>query len=161
MRAFILCLALCPSLLFAQSKKLIDDTFVDNKNLWEINDIQTITNGEYIINASTDGDESLIGRYIDPQKDFTLAADFLQMGGSNDCAFGLTWGNDNDNYNLFLISSSGEYVVFTGKAQHYQKRKVSYIVSAFRMLAAKQRSLSMRQKLMNEKLFRFMATGLV
>jgi outer membrane protein OmpA-like peptidoglycan-associated protein len=114
MRVFILCLALCPSLLFAQNKKLIDDTFVDNRNLWEINDIQTITNGEYVINASTDGDESLIGRYIDPQKDFILSADFLQMGGSNDCAFGLTWGNDNDNYNLFLISSSGEYVAFTG-----------------------------------------------
>lgn len=114
MRALILCLAFCPLLLSAQTKKIIDDTFDDNRNLWEINDIQTITNGEYIINASADGDESLIGRYIDPHKDFILSADFRQMGGSNDCAFGLTWADDNDNYNLFLISSSGEYVVFTG-----------------------------------------------
>jgi outer membrane protein OmpA-like peptidoglycan-associated protein len=126
----ILCLTACVSVASAQTKKIVDDNFSDNRNLWEINPIQIITNGEYIINSSPDGDESLLSRHIDRQKDYILAAEFSQLGGSNDCAFGLTWGDSDEDYNLFLISSSGEYVVYSGNPSDVKGWKKSNLLKA-------------------------------
>src|SRR6188768_1460088 len=100
MRFFMtLVCALLSASAIAQLKTIINDDFSSNKNFWEISDIQSVKDGSYIINATTDGDESLISRYIDPQKDFVISADFTQLNGSNDCAFGITWGNSEENYN--------------------------------------------------------------
>src|SRR5689334_2691321 len=115
MRPFLILTAtLLSTSAWAQFKSIINDDFSSNKNVWEVNDVQSFEDGAYVINSTTDGDESLISRFIDGQKDFTLSADFSQMGGSNDCAFGITWGDSDENYNLFLVSSSGEFVVYTG-----------------------------------------------
>src|SRR5215207_8079028 len=113
MRSLILSLAvLYHGVAAAQRAPLIQEDFSTNANFWETGNTKLFADGTYTINAPIDGDESLISRYIDPTKDFTLAAEFTQLSGSNDCAFGITWGNSEENYNLFLISSSGEYVAF-------------------------------------------------
>lgn len=99
----------------AQLKPVIQDDFSTNANFWETSNTKLLAGGNYTISAPLDGDESLISRYIDPGSDYTLSAEFAQLNGSNECAFGITWGDNEENYNLFLISSSGEYLVYSGK----------------------------------------------
>jgi len=116
MRSFLLSLSvLYHTVAVAQLHPLIQDDFSANINFWETSPTKLLTGGAYTISAPLDGDESLISRYIDPGSDYTLAAEFAQLNGSNECAFGLTWGDSEENYNLFLISSSGEYLVYSGK----------------------------------------------
>jgi len=110
-----LTLLLCHGAAVAQLTTVIHDDFSANTNFWETSNTKLINDGTYTISASLDGEESLISRYIDPGSDYTLAAEFAQLNGSNECAFGLTWGDSEENYNLFLISSSGEYLVYSGK----------------------------------------------
>jgi outer membrane protein OmpA-like peptidoglycan-associated protein len=115
MRPFLLTLAvLYYGVAPAQLAAVIQDDFSSNTNFWETSTTKLLAGGTYTINASLDGDESLISRYIDAGEDFTLAAEFAQLSGSNECAFGITWGDSEENYNLYLISSSGEYLVYSG-----------------------------------------------
>lgn len=132
MRSLILSLAvlLYHGAATAQLTPVVHDDFSANTNFWETGNTKLLAGGTYIINAPIDGDESLISRYIDPGKDFTLAAEFAQLNGSNDCAFGITWGNSETRYNLFLISSSGEYVAFSGDPGQVKGWKKSGTLSA-------------------------------
>src|SRR5579872_3882254 len=109
----ILLLAAIVSKTIAQSPVIKDD-FLTNKSGWEESQFKLFSNGNYIINASEEGDQSVINFFLDPQKDYTISADFTQQSGLNDNGFGLVWGSGKTNLNLFLISSDGDYAVYSG-----------------------------------------------
>ncbi len=98
----------------AQPKPLIQDDFSSNKYGWEESALSFVANGEYVINSTEEGDQSFLNFFIDPQKDFTISADFVQQNGLEDNGFGLVWGSGNENYDLFVISSQGDYAIHSG-----------------------------------------------
>ncbi|HLZ16882.1 MAG TPA: OmpA family protein [Cyclobacteriaceae bacterium] len=93
---------------------VIKDDFSFNKCGWEENQTKTILNGTYVINANEDGDQSVVNFFLDPQKDYTISADFTQQNGLEDNGFGLVWGSSKNDFNLFMISSGGDYAVYSG-----------------------------------------------
>ncbi|GHN00098.1 hypothetical protein WSM22_15870 [Cytophagales bacterium WSM2-2] len=99
--------------IFAQTP-IINDDFSKNSYGWEQSDTKSFTNGAYLIEAGEDGDQSTINFFIDSQKDFTLSADFVQQDGLYDNGFGLLWASGSEDFNLFMISSDGEYAVYSG-----------------------------------------------
>lgn len=112
MRMLII-LILFPSFLSAQ-KSLIQDDFLINKYGWEENEICSFANQEYIINATSEGAQSFINFYLDPQKDFVLSANVKQQSGADKDGFGIFWSSGDTYYNLFLITSKGEYIIYSG-----------------------------------------------
>ena len=112
------------STLFAQTT-LIKDDFSSNKFGWDEDKTKSIANGTYAINATEDGDQSLINFFIDPQQDFIISADFVQQNGLDDNSFGLMWGSSKNDFNIFLISSAGDYVVYSGDLSKLKKGKHS------------------------------------
>jgi outer membrane protein OmpA-like peptidoglycan-associated protein len=124
-------LAFLPTILTAQVKPVISDDFTSNQNLWDVSSSKTISDGVYTITTTSDGDESLISRFIDPQKDFKLMAEFTSVAG--DCSYGLTWNNSDTDYNLFLISPSKEFVVYSGDPSQVKGWKKTDAVKAAQM----------------------------
>ncbi len=110
---FTLC-ALTVSLIIQAQKPLVQDDFSTKKFGWDESATCSLTGGEYVINATEDGDESFINFYIDLQKDFILSADFNQVNGLDDNGFGLVWASSNENFNLIAISSQGDYAIYSG-----------------------------------------------
>jgi outer membrane protein OmpA-like peptidoglycan-associated protein/Tol biopolymer transport system component len=98
----------------AAQKPIVQDDFSVNKYGWEESDVSFFSTGEYIINATEDGGQSSLNLFLDVQKDFTISADFIQQNGLEDNGFGLIWASGSDELNLFLISSEGEYAIFSG-----------------------------------------------
>ena len=98
----------------AQPKPIIQDDFSSNKYGWEESTLSFFANGEYVINSTEEGDQSVINFFIDPQKDFIISGDFVQQSGLDDNGFGLVWGSGSENYNLFVISSQGDYAIHGG-----------------------------------------------
>src|SRR5579859_8023324 len=109
----ILLLAAMVSKTMAQSPVIKED-FSTNKSGWEESQTKVFLNGSYIINANEEGDQSVINFFLDLQKDYTISADLTQQSGLNDNGFGLMWGSGKTNLNLFLISSDGDYAVYSG-----------------------------------------------
>lgn len=95
-------------------KPIIQDDFTFNKFGWEESEICFFANGEYVINATDEGAQSSISYFIDVQKDFTLSAEFIQQNGEQDNGYGLIWASGSDLLNLFVISSEGEYAIYSG-----------------------------------------------
>ena len=93
---------------------VIKDDFSSNKYGWEEDQTKVISNGTYGINASEDGDQSVINFFLDPQSDYLISADFVQQNGLDDNGFGLVWGSGKTDFNLFMISSDGDYAVYSG-----------------------------------------------
>jgi outer membrane protein OmpA-like peptidoglycan-associated protein len=93
---------------------LIQDDFSSNKYGWEESGTCFFANKEYIINASEEGDQSFLNWFIDPQKEFVISVDIVQQNGLDDNGFGLVFGSGTDNFNLFVISSQGDYAVHSG-----------------------------------------------
>lgn len=98
---------------FAQ-KPIIQDDFSINKYGWERNEVCSFANQEYIINAMAEGAQSFINFYLDPQRDFVLSADVKQQSGGDKDGFGIFWSSGDTYYNLFLITSKGEYMIYSG-----------------------------------------------
>ena len=95
-------------------KPVIQDDFTLNKYGWEESETCSFSDGEYVINSTEEGGESFLNFFIDPQKDFSISADFNQKNGLDDNGYGLVWASGTDNYNLFVISSQGDYAIYHG-----------------------------------------------
>jgi outer membrane protein OmpA-like peptidoglycan-associated protein len=93
---------------------LIQDDFSSNQYGWEESGTCFFANKEYIINASEEGDQSFLNWFIDPQKEFVISVDIVQQNGLDDNGFGLVFGSGTDNFNLFVISSQGDYAIHSG-----------------------------------------------
>jgi outer membrane protein OmpA-like peptidoglycan-associated protein len=124
MKTWFMILASC-IVAFAQPKPLLREDFSGSHYFWQLNENQTLTDGALLINAPEDGAESFVSIYIDPQQDFTLIADFKQLSGLADGGFGLVWNADNVNYNLFMITSDQNYIVYSGDPSQLKKWKTS------------------------------------
>ncbi len=95
-------------------KPIIQDDFASNKFGWEESETCFFANGAYVMNASEEGTQATINYFIDVQKDFTFSADFIQQNGEEDNGYGLIWASGSDLLNLFVISSEGEYAIYSG-----------------------------------------------
>jgi outer membrane protein OmpA-like peptidoglycan-associated protein len=113
------------SVLHAQPKILIDETFLSNERGWETSAHKFIQDDALVINSPEDGDQSFVSVYLDPLKDYTISADITQKTGLAGNGFGLAWGSSDENYNLFLISSSQEVAVFSGNPAQLKSWKKS------------------------------------
>jgi outer membrane protein OmpA-like peptidoglycan-associated protein len=109
---FIFALLLLYTVAKAQTP-LIREDFEYNHYGWAEDENKKISNGSYLVNVTRDGDESVLTFFIDPQKDFSVSADIKQLGGLDE-GYGLTWCSDKNDLNLFLITSAGDYVIFSG-----------------------------------------------
>lgn len=102
----------------AQTNPVVSEDFSSNVWHWDIDEQKFIANGTFIINSGEEGNEAAINVFIDPLKDFILTADFVQKGGQEDGAFGLSWGTGDNDYNIFAISSSQDFVAYSGDPAH-------------------------------------------
>lgn len=104
-------------------KVLLQDDFTINKYGWDESEVCSFTNQEYVINSTADGAQSFINYFIDTQKDFVLTCQLKQQSGTDKGLFGMFWSSGDSYYNQFLISSRGEYVVFSGDPAQIKTRK--------------------------------------
>ena len=114
MRNLLFLLATFFSLAGFAQRPIIQDDFAANRFGWEESATCSLTNGEYIINSTEEGDESFLNFFIDQQKDFVISAEFNQKNGLDDNGFGILWGSSSENFNLFVISSQGDYAIYHG-----------------------------------------------
>lgn len=114
MRIQIMLIALASSLCALAQKPIVQDDFSMNKYGWEESDVCAFSDGEYVMSTTEEGGQSSLNFFIDVQKDFTISADLLQQNGLEDNGFGLMWASGSDVLNLFVISSEGEYAIFSG-----------------------------------------------
>lgn len=128
MKSFFLISALAINANILAQQKVIDDDFSKNSYGWEQSDTKTFANGTYVIDANEDGDQSVINFFIDPQKDFIISADFVQQDGLSDNGFGLLWGSGKEDFNLFMISTDGEYAVYSGNPEKLKSWKPCKVI---------------------------------
>ncbi len=113
--------------IFAQAPVIKDD-FSKNNFGWEQGGTKSFINGAYVINAGEDGDDAVINFFIDPQKDFVISADLTQQDGLSDNGFGLTWASGRNNLNLFMITTDGDYAVYSGDPAKLKNWKPSKVI---------------------------------
>jgi outer membrane protein OmpA-like peptidoglycan-associated protein len=104
---------------------IIKEDFSSNHYGWLEDETKSISNEVYLINSTEEGDESLVTFFIDLQKDFTLSADFKQLGGKDDNGFGITWCSGKEDLNLFMVSSRGDYAIYSGNPEKLKSWKRS------------------------------------
>lgn len=92
----------------------IDEDFTSNKRGWPADEDRKVENGVYAITATEDGAQAAINFYIDPKADFETGIEITQRGGSDQSIFGLIWNSGNENYNAFIITPLGEYIIING-----------------------------------------------
>jgi outer membrane protein OmpA-like peptidoglycan-associated protein len=113
------------SFVAAGQTALIKEDFSGNHYGWLEDETKKLFNESYLINSSNDGDECLITFFIDLQKDFTLSADLKQLSGADDNGFGITWCSGKEEMNLFVITSAGDFVVYSGDPEKIKNWKHS------------------------------------
>lgn len=106
------CVAI-PFLLPAQSK-LIQEDFSSNKRNWPTDKFMALQDGRYLLTTSEEGAEAFVSFYVDPVRDFSLGIDIEVKQSEADAAIGLAWGVGSSDYNIFMISPEGEYIVASG-----------------------------------------------
>jgi outer membrane protein OmpA-like peptidoglycan-associated protein len=109
----------------AQPGALVKEDFSANNYFWSLTEEQSLNDGVLLINSPEDGDQAFISAFIDPVKDFTITADLIQKSGLTDGGYGIVWGASDINYNLFMVTSSQEYVVYSGDPAQIKKWKTS------------------------------------
>lgn len=120
----------------AQNNPVVQDDFSSNALHWDLDKHKAITDGVLTIQASDEGDEAVINVFIDPEKDYVITADFTQKGGPEEGAFGLTWGTGEDDYNLFLISLTQDFVAYSGTPSHLKGWKKSSAIKPMHQVNA-------------------------
>jgi outer membrane protein OmpA-like peptidoglycan-associated protein len=131
MKTCLQALLICISFqLHAQLKTIVSEEFSSNIRQWEVDEHKTITNDNLVINSTEDGDQSVINIFIDPHLDFELSATFVQMGGDADAGFALTWGSNDENYNIFAATAAGNFAVHSGDPAHLKSWKRSPVINS-------------------------------
>jgi len=140
--------------IFAQVPVIRED-FSKNNYGWENGGTKSFANGAYIINAGDDGDDAVINIFIDPQKDFVISADLTQQDGLGDNGFGLTWASGRNELNLFMITSSGDYAVYSGdpaKLKNWKSSKAIKPIGSLNQLKIESRNGMMSFFINGEKI---------
>ena len=109
----------------AQLNPTVKEDFTSNIRQWEVDEHKTISNGLFVFNTNEDGDQAIINFFIDPHQNFELQSDFIQLGGDEDGGFGLIWGVSDGNYNVFAVSSTGDFAIHSGDPTHMKTWKKS------------------------------------
>lgn len=107
-----LCLAI-PFTLPAQSPRIQED-FSSNKRNWPTDESISIQDGRYRLATSEEGGEALVSFFMDPSRDFSISVDIDVKQAEGDAAIGLAWAVGSTDYNVFMISPVGEYIVASG-----------------------------------------------
>jgi outer membrane protein OmpA-like peptidoglycan-associated protein len=105
----------------------IEEDFSSNKRAWPVDEDRKIENGVYELSASEEGAQGAINFFIDPKTDFQTGIEITQRGGSDQSIFGLIWNSGIENYNAFIISPIGEYLIINGaigQLKGWKKTKV-------------------------------------
>ena len=118
MRKFLLITGICFSSLVSFSQQLwFEDDFLDNRNGWDLR------SEEYLRSAIKEGnlqitkegaDRYMIWKnvYINPEKDFQIAAVVARGDNNEKNEYGIVWSvRDYDNYYAFTICSNGTAIV--------------------------------------------------
>jgi len=112
----------CISPLIAQSLEF-EDHFDDNSNGWTVfnnprGESQIIDGQLSIANHSKNRLMNLIQHYIDPERDFSITASMIHLGGDGN--FGLTWGAlGNISFFSFAIFPDSTFSVVVNKNGNY------------------------------------------
>ncbi len=108
-----------------QPRAVITEDFSALTRDWPTDESRSIKDGVYAMKSSEDGAESFISFFIDYQKEFVLSADIVFQNGADDSAFGLSWGTGTEDYNVFLLTPDGQFVVFGGNLNQIKGWKKS------------------------------------
>ena len=109
-----------------QVTPLFED-FETNKRGWPIDEDRKIQNGVYEISAFEEGAQAAINFFIDPNANFEAGIELTQRGGSDQSIFGLIWNSGYEDYNAFIISPLGQYLIISGPVRQlkgWRKTKV-------------------------------------
>lgn len=97
----------------AQLEEIVAEDFSTNIRQWDVDEYKHIIDGSLNIKSTEDGDQSIINVFIDPNRDFTLSASFVQKNNEEADGFALVWGINEDNYNVFAVSEK-DYAIHSG-----------------------------------------------
>ena len=92
----------------------VQEDFATNKRVWPVDDERKMENGMYLISSKNEGNQADINFYIDPTADFEVGIELSQRGGSDQSIYGLMWSSSDEQYNAFIISPQGEYLIVSG-----------------------------------------------
>lgn len=113
MKTFIALLALAmPMIATAQS---FIETFDSNSRGWtqagDKDCSRSITDGKYILKTFKEGsgEYTALPSFMDPLKDFTMQATFVQRDGSINNGIGFYWSRNGKKYNDFVFTTNGYY----------------------------------------------------
>ncbi|MBX2915230.1 MAG: OmpA family protein [Cyclobacteriaceae bacterium] len=117
----LVCLLVTTIALQAQPPVLLQEDFSSNSDgLWWTGKGDTyslaVERGKYVMTTQLKdkGRYITISPYIDPKKDFSMEATFVQKSGSQNNGFGLMWGdNANGKYHDFTIATTGYFRVMS------------------------------------------------
>lgn len=99
---------------FSQLPVIVKEDFDVNHYGWPESSAQGhkvyFARGKYVIEAGDLGWMPTVLPYIDPQKNISLEATFVQVDGRDDNGYGLVWGFDGkSSMNSFSVSASGYF----------------------------------------------------
>jgi outer membrane protein OmpA-like peptidoglycan-associated protein len=103
----------------AQLPVIVKENFNENTYGWiehETDEHKVLfKDGKYFMQAPKGGWMSYVAPYIDPKKDFSIEASFIQVDGLDDNGIGFIWGFDGkDNLNSFTFTTNGYYRLWCG-----------------------------------------------
>lgn len=96
---------------------ILHETFDENKYGWFEGETEEyrvlLQNGKYLIDAPDGGWMSYLAPYVEPKKDFSIEATFVQVDGKDNNGIGFIWGFDGqDGMNNFTFTTSGYFRIF-------------------------------------------------
>src|SRR5690606_35271760 len=120
MKVFLLLVLISP-MAQGQPPVILHETFDNNVYGWfegAGDDYRvSLQNGKYVIDATNDGWISSVAPYIEPDKDFSVEATFVQVNGRDDNGIGIIWGFDGGtSMNTFTYTTNGYYRVYCSDA---------------------------------------------
>jgi outer membrane protein OmpA-like peptidoglycan-associated protein len=92
----------------------IQEDFSSNKRIWPVDEDRRVENGSYFISSGNEGSQATINFFVDPTADYEVGVELSQRGGSDQSIYGLMWNSGENEYNAFLITTAGEYLIISG-----------------------------------------------
>lgn len=114
-RYLLIAAILSPTFATAQMQVVVRETFDTNVYGWMEHETSQhklyLRNGAYHIEAPAGGWMSSIEPQIDPKKNFSFEATFVQLEGDEENGFGFVWGHNGDKTHHFIVSSAGYFQI--------------------------------------------------